>query len=83
VLLNSARASAKQIRAWVANRCYYQATIPVQDAAILANCDDRDVRREWVLRILDQDGHGDAPGGIESWVRLRAQGLNTFAPGSR
>jgi pyrroloquinoline-quinone synthase len=28
------------------------------------------VRREWVLRILDQDGHGNDPGGIESWVRL-------------
>jgi pyrroloquinoline quinone (PQQ) biosynthesis protein C len=78
VLLNSGRASAKQIRAWVANRCYYQATIPVKDAAILANCDDRDVRREWVLRILDQDGHGDAPGGIESWVRLESSGLEYF-----
>jgi pyrroloquinoline quinone (PQQ) biosynthesis protein C len=52
VLLNSGRASVKQIRAWVDNRFYYQATIPIKDAAILANCDDRDVRREWVLRTL-------------------------------
>ncbi len=69
VLLNSGRASQKQIRAWVANRFYFQANIPVKDAAILANCDDRDVRREWVLRILDQDGHGNDPGEIESWVK--------------
>jgi pyrroloquinoline-quinone synthase len=70
VLLNSGRASPKQVRAWVANRFYYQANIPLKDAAILANCNDRNVRREWVLRILDQDGYGNDPGGIESWVRL-------------
>ncbi|HEY4339237.1 MAG TPA: pyrroloquinoline-quinone synthase PqqC [Steroidobacteraceae bacterium] len=77
VLLNSGRASEKQIRAWVANRFYYQANMPVKDAAILANCDDRAVRRKWALRILDQDGYGNDPGGIESWVRLgEAVGLS-------
>ncbi|HTY93640.1 MAG TPA: pyrroloquinoline-quinone synthase PqqC [Steroidobacteraceae bacterium] len=70
VLLNSGRASAKQIRGWVANRFYYQVNIPVKDAAILANCTDRSVRREWVLRILDQDGYGEDPGALESWVHL-------------
>jgi pyrroloquinoline-quinone synthase len=70
VLLNSGRASQTQVRAWVANRFYYEANIPVHDAAILANCDDREVRREWVLRILAQDGYGNDPGGLESWVRL-------------
>jgi pyrroloquinoline-quinone synthase len=49
----------------------------VKDAAILANCDDRAVRRNWVQRILDHDGYGDDPGGIESWLRLaEAVGLN-------
>jgi pyrroloquinoline-quinone synthase len=28
------------------------------------------VRRNWVQRILDHDGYGDDPGGIESWLRL-------------
>jgi pyrroloquinoline-quinone synthase len=28
------------------------------------------VRREWVQRILDHDGYGDDPGGIEAWARL-------------
>ncbi len=70
VLLNSGGATAEQIRGWVANRFYYQINIPIKDAAILANCPDREVRRNWVQRILDHDGYGDDPGGIESWIRL-------------
>ena len=70
VMLNTGRAEPEQIRGWVANRFYYQVSIPVKDAAILANCDDRAVRRNWVQRILDHDGYGDDPGGIESWIRL-------------
>jgi pyrroloquinoline-quinone synthase len=70
VMLNSGRAEPEQIRGWVANRFYYQVSIPVKDAAILANCNDRAVRRNWVQRILDHDGYGDDPGGIESWLRL-------------
>jgi pyrroloquinoline-quinone synthase len=70
VMLNTGRAEPEQIRGWVANRFYYQVSIPVKDAAILANCDDRSVRRNWVQRILDHDGYGDDTGGIESWIRL-------------
>ncbi len=70
VMLNTGKASPEQIRGWVANRFYYQINIPLKDAAILANCDDREVRRNWVQRILDHDGHGADPGGIDSWLRL-------------
>ena len=77
VLLNSGAANREQIRGWVANRFYYQINIPIKDAAILANCTDRTVRRNWVQRILDHDGYGDDPGGIESWLRLgEAVGLS-------
>jgi pyrroloquinoline-quinone synthase len=69
-MLNEGRASPEQIRGWVSNRFYYQINIPIKDAAVLANCDDRDVRREWVRRILDHDGWKQDPGGIEAWVRL-------------
>jgi pyrroloquinoline-quinone synthase len=69
-MLNEGRASPAQIRGWVANRFYYQVNIPIKDAAVLANCDDREVRREWVRRILDHDGWDQDPGGIEAWVRL-------------
>ena len=69
-MLNSGKASREQVRGWVANRFYYQVNIPIKDAAILANCEERAVRRHWVQRILDHDGYGDDPGGIESWLRL-------------
>lgn len=92
VMLNSGRASADQIRGWVANRFYYQINIPIKDAAILANCPDRDTRREWVRRILDHDGWDGEAGGIEAWLRLgeavgldRAQlwSLDLVVPGVR
>ncbi|MCW8207517.1 pyrroloquinoline quinone biosynthesis protein PqqC [Verminephrobacter aporrectodeae subsp. tuberculatae] len=73
-MLNSGRASAEQVRGWVANRFYYQIAIPIKDAALLANCPDREVRRGWVQRILDHDGFelGGVrdEGGIEAWLRL-------------
>jgi pyrroloquinoline-quinone synthase len=72
VMLNTGKASPEQIRGWVANRFYYQISIPLKDAAILANCDERAVRRNWVQRILDHDGYGDDPGGIDAWLRLAA-----------
>jgi pyrroloquinoline-quinone synthase len=70
-----------QLRGWVANRFYYQISIPVKDAAILSNCDDREIRREWIQRILDHDGYDiggiQDPGGIEAWIRLgEAVGLS-------
>ena len=43
------RSTREQIQGWVANRFYYQVNIPLKDAAILANCPDRDVRRELSL----------------------------------
>ena len=74
VLLNGGGASREQVQGWVANRFYYQIAIPVKDAAILSNCPDREVRREWILRILDHDGFELGgmrdEGGIEAWIRL-------------
>jgi pyrroloquinoline-quinone synthase len=69
-MLNDGKATPEQIRGWVANRYYYQISIPVKDAAVLSNCPDRAMRREWIHRILDHDGHGDDPGGIEAWAQL-------------
>ena len=92
VMLNTGKATPEQIRGWVANRFYYQISIPLKDAAILANCPERAVRRAWIQRILDHDGHGDDPGGIEAWLRLaeavgleRAQveSLRQLLPGVR
>ena len=71
-LLNEGRANPAQIRGWVANRFYYQVNIPLKDAAVLTNCPDREVRREWVRRILDHDGWDGDAGGIEAWAKLGA-----------
>jgi pyrroloquinoline-quinone synthase len=74
VLLNGGGASREQIQGWVANRFYYQIAIPVKDAAILSNCPVREVRREWIARILDHDGFKigsvQDEGGIEAWIHL-------------
>jgi len=62
--------SREELQRWVANRYYYQVSIPLKDAAILSNCPERDVRRAWIKRILDHDGDEAGGGGIESWLRL-------------
>jgi pyrroloquinoline-quinone synthase len=68
--MNEGALSRRQIQGWVANRFYYQENIPRKDAAIMANCPDREVRRRWIRRILDHDGTAGTDGGIEAWLRL-------------
>ena len=70
VMMQRGQLSREQIQGWVANRYYYQFNIPIKDAAILANCPEREVRRHWVQRILDHDGYNGEDGGIEAWIRL-------------
>lgn len=70
IKMRTGQLSKTQLQGWVANRFYYQIMIPQKDAAIMANCDDRETRRRWVQRILDHDGFGDNQGGIEAWSRL-------------
>lgn len=69
-MMNAGKMDQPAIRGWVANRFYYQTSIPVKDAAIMANCPERDVRRRWVQRILDHDGPEGDDGGIEAWLQL-------------
>jgi pyrroloquinoline-quinone synthase len=64
------RLNKNQIQGWVANRFYYQLTIPKKDAAIIANSSCRDFRRQWIRRIIDQDGTEIQEGGLEGWLRL-------------
>jgi len=62
--------SREELQLWVANRFYYQINIPVKDALILANCPEREVRQQWIQRIIDHDGRPGEAGGIEAWLRL-------------
>ena len=70
VLMNEGRLSRAQIQGWVANRFYYQKSIPIKDAAILSNTPDPAIRRRWIGRIVDHDGAAEGQGGIEAWLRL-------------
>ncbi len=70
ILMNSGKLDKVAIQGWVANRFYYQTTIPIKDAAILSNCPDREVRRHWIQRIIDHDGVQGDEGGIEAWLQL-------------
>ena len=88
--MNAGRLSRHQLQGWVANRFYYQTSIPRKDAAILANCPDVEVRRRWIRRIVDHDGTGPGEGGIEAWLRLgeavgltREEMLDGAAPRAR
>jgi pyrroloquinoline-quinone synthase len=68
--MDAGELSRAELRRWVANRFYYQKCIPLKDAAILSNCPEVAVRREWIQRIIDHDGTAEGTGGIESWLRL-------------
>ena len=77
LLMNEGGLDKKAVQGWVANRFYYQTTIPIKDAAIMSNCSDRDARRQWVQRIIDHDGIEGDDGGIEAWLQLaEAVGLS-------
>ena len=69
-LMYDGQLTRRQLQGWVANRLCYQRAIPRKDAAIISNCPEPDVRRDWVRRIIDHDGTEPGTGGIELWVTL-------------
>jgi len=69
-LMNAGKLSRAAIRGWVANRFYYQKSIPIKDAALISNCPIREVRRVWLHRVIDHDGTREGEGGIEAWLKL-------------
>jgi pyrroloquinoline-quinone synthase len=69
-LLHGGRLDRGQVQAWALNRYCYQAAIPRKDAALIARCEDRALRREWRRRIADHDGDDIDAGGIERWLVL-------------
>ena len=70
IQMNERGVSREAVQGWVTNRFYYQQCIPLKDAAVLANCTERDARRLWIQRILDHDGLTGDEGGIEAWLQL-------------
>jgi pyrroloquinoline-quinone synthase len=70
VLMYEGKLTKEQLQCWVANRYYYQIMIPQKDAAIMSNCPDVAVRKEWIHRITDHDGYDGVEGGIVAWEKL-------------
>ena len=76
LLMHEGKLAQGQLQAWALNRYFYQSHIPMKDAAILARSEDPKFRLAWRKRILDHDGNGHKPGGIEKWLKLvEATGL--------
>ncbi|HEV3279368.1 MAG TPA: pyrroloquinoline-quinone synthase PqqC [Terriglobia bacterium] len=69
-LMHEGRLSRGQLQAWALNRYYYQSIIPIKDSIILSRSADPEFRRAWRKRIVDHDGDGVRPGGIEKWIEL-------------
>jgi len=77
LLMHEGKLTRGQLQAWALNRYFYQSRIPIKDAAILARSEDPVFRLAWHKRILDHDGDGTKPGGIEKWLKLvEATGLS-------
>src|SRR5437763_13022171 len=70
LLMHEGKLTRGQLQAWALNRYFYQSRIPIKDAAILARSEDASFRLAWRKRILDHDGDGTKPGGIEKWLKL-------------
>jgi len=68
--LHCGEVTRAELELWVANRFCYQQAIPRKDAAILSNCPEPEVRRQWIGRIADHDGRAPGEGGLEAWLRL-------------
>ncbi len=69
-LLHGGQLNKGQVQAWALNRYYYQASIPRKDAQVIARLPTADLRREWRRRLVDHDGDGEKPGGVERWLKL-------------
>jgi coenzyme PQQ biosynthesis protein C len=68
--MNAGKLSKGQLQAWALNRFYYQAMIPIKDAAILSRMEHAELRRAWRQRIIDHDGDNADQGGIRRWIAL-------------
>jgi pyrroloquinoline-quinone synthase len=76
LLMHEGQLTRGQLQAWALNRYYYQEHIPIKDSLILARSRDPAFRVAWRKRILDHDGDGTKPGGLEKWLKLvEATGL--------
>ena len=77
-LLHDGKLNRGQVQAWALNRYYYQSSIPVKDATLLARLPTAELRREWRRRLVDHDGDAPGTGGVARWMKL-AEGVGLDA----
>lgn len=76
VRMHDGRLSRRELATWVENRYYYQTRLPIKDALVIAKMEDRELRRAWAERLVEQDGaprsaaDGEPNGGLELWLAL-------------
>ena len=70
-LMYEGKLTQRQFQGWVTNRLAYQRVVPRKDGAILSNCPDPVVRREWLQRILATAGTPPGPARSDLVIRLR------------
>lgn len=68
--MNRGEFSKKEMKAWVANRFYYQCIIPQKDTAILSNNPPLEHRRLWIQRV---NTHIKPNGALEAWIKLAVE----------
>lgn len=69
-MLHGGKLNKGQVQAWALNRYCYQSAVPRKDAALMSRVHERELRQEWMHRIVDHDGWDTEPGGIERWLVL-------------
>lgn len=74
-LMHNGNLTKTQLQQWVLNRYYYQTRIPIKDALIVSKSEDSTFRRQWLRRILEQDGEQEREGGLALWLHL-ARGVD-------
>jgi pyrroloquinoline-quinone synthase len=62
--LHAGACSPGEVRAWVANRWYYQRILAQKNAAVIADCPLPEVRLRWLERIRFNDG------ALDDWLVL-------------
>jgi pyrroloquinoline-quinone synthase len=70
VRMHRGELSRREIQLWVLNRYYYQTRLPIKDALIVSKSNDPDFRRQWLLRVIDENGALEGEGGLALWQRL-------------
>jgi pyrroloquinoline-quinone synthase len=76
VRLHHGGCTREEVRAWVANRWYYQNSLSQKNGAIIANCPIPSIRAMWISRIMFQE-----QGGLDDWLKLaKAVGLREIPP---